>query len=127
MKEQLQGHRDLECWRTAMKLVVEIYRITRMFPKDELYGLTSQLRRAAVSVPSNLAEGYGRKSRRELRKFVGNSIGSLLEVETQVEIARDLGYLSAERAIDLLRDTLRLTQLLNGLRSWTEKQIQAEG
>ena len=127
MKEQLQGHRDLECWKLAMKLVFEIYRITRAFPKDELYGLTSQLRRAAVSVPSNLAEGYGRKSRRELRKFVGNSIGSLLELETQIEIARELGYLNTQRAADLLRDTLRLTQLLNGLRSWTEKQIQAEG
>ena len=89
MKEQLQGHRDLECWRTAMKLVVEIYRITRI--------------------------------------FVGNSIRSLLEGETQLEIARDLGYLSAERATDLLRDTLRHTQLLNGLRAWSEKQIQAEG
>lgn len=127
MKEQLHGHRDLECWQIAMKLLVEIYRITRAFPKDELYGLTSQLRRAAVSVPSNLAEGYGRKSKRELRKFVGNSIGSLLEVETQIEIARDLGYLTSQRATDLLRETLRLTQLLNGLRSWTEKQIQAEG
>lgn len=124
---ELQGHRDLECWKFAMKLVRDVYVITKRFPKDELYGLTSQIRRAAVSIPSNVAEGYGRKSRRELRKFIGNAIGSLLELETQIEIARDLNYLDANAAAGLLKDTLRLTQLLNGLRSWTEKQIAKEG
>lgn len=123
---ELQGHRDLECWQTAMMLVTNVYMATRQFPKDELYGLTSQLRRASVSVPSNLAEGYGRKSHRELHRFVGHSIGSLLEVETQLEIARNLGYLDAKRTAELLRETCRLTQLLNGLRAWTEKQIEAE-
>lgn len=126
MKSALQGHRDLECWQVAMEVVMDIYTATQRFPKDEMYGLTSQLRRAAVSIPSNIAEGYGRKSRRELRKFIGNAIGSLLELETQVEIARDLGYFAPQVATDLLQETLRLTQLLNGLRSWAEKQIEAE-
>jgi four helix bundle protein len=122
-----KGHRDLDCWQSAMALVKKIYIVTGRFPNAELYGLTSQLRRAAVSVPSNIAEGYGRKSRRELRKFVSNAIGSLLEVETQIEIARDLEYIANENAVELLQEIYRLTQLLNGLRSWAEKQIKAEG
>jgi len=90
----MRGHRDLVAWQKAMKLVRDLYRVTREFPKEEIYGLTSRLRRAAVSVPSNLAEGHGRFSRKEFRQFIGRARGSLLEVETQLEIARDLGYLN---------------------------------
>ena len=82
----MKGHRDLIAWQKAMALVTEVY-------KDELYGLTSQLRRSAVSVPSNLAEGHGRNSRKEFHQFVGQVRGSLVEVETQLEIAMNLGYL----------------------------------
>lgn len=123
---KLNGHRDLEAWQVAMLFVKAIYVATRRFPKEELYGLVSQMRRAAVSIPSNLAEGYGRKSRREFRKFIGNSIGALLEVETQLEIAKDLGFLDSRAANDLLAQAHRLIQLLNGLRSWTERKIEAE-
>lgn len=97
-----RGHRGLVAWQKAMELVTEIYRVTRDFPKDELYGLVSQLRRAAVSVPSNLAEGYGRNSRKEFHQFVGVARGSLAEVETQIEIAKNLHYVSQESCSELL-------------------------
>lgn len=122
MQPDLKGHRDLEAWQVAMLFVRAIYLATRKFPKEELYGLVSQLRRAAVSIPSNLAEGYGRKSRREFRKFIGNSIGSALEIETQLEIAKDLNFIDTKTADDPLRQTRRVVQLLNGLRSWTEEK-----
>lgn len=123
----MKGHRDLVAWQKAMRLVKEVYRVTRHFPKEEIYGLTNQLRRAAVSVPSNLAEGHGRFSRKEFRQFIGHARGSLLEVETQLEIARDLGYLNGANASELLAETGEIGRVLNGLKAWTEKQIGTQG
>jgi len=120
----MRGHRDLFAWQKAMELVTEIYRLTREFPKDELYGLVSQLRRAAVPVPSNLAEGYGRNSRNEFDHFVGQARGSLAEVETQIEIAKNLGYVSAEICSGLLSRVDEVGRLLTGLRSWSAKAEQ---
>ena len=80
-----------------MQFVTALYKETEAFPRHELYGLTNQLRRAAVSVPSNIAEGCGRNSKREFHQFLSLARGSLLEVETQVEIARNLGYVSEKR------------------------------
>ena len=120
----MQGHRDLIAWQKAMQLVIDVYRVTRSFPKDEVYGLTSQLRRAAVSVPSNLAEGHGRTSRREFHRFAGQARGSLVEVETQLEIARNLDYLSEEVAADLLMKASEVGRLLNGLLAWCESEIE---
>jgi four helix bundle protein len=82
-------YRDLVVWNKAMELVTEIYRVTHNFPKEELFGLMSQLRRAAVSIPSNIAEGKGRISKGEFRQFLGNARGSLAEVETQILIAQN--------------------------------------
>jgi four helix bundle protein len=79
----VQSYRDLISWQKAMDLAEAIYRETRTFPKQELYGITSQLRRAAISIPSNIAEGQGRRSTGEFRQFLGHALGSLLEVETQ--------------------------------------------
>jgi four helix bundle protein len=119
----MQGHRDLIAWQKAMVLVTDIYRVTRKFPKDEVYGLTSQIRRAAISVPSNLAEGHGRTSRKEFHRFIGQARGSLVlvEVETQLEIARNLGYLSESAACDLLAKANEVGRVVNGLRLWSEK------
>src|ERR1035438_2767772 len=89
--------RDLEVWKAAMELAVHVYRLTAMFPKEERYGLTSQMRRAAVSVPSNIAEGKGRSSDKELIQFLCHSRGSLFEIETQLEIGEQLGYSKTER------------------------------
>ena len=102
-----------------MELVTEIYRVTRSFPKDELYGLVSQLRRAAVSVPSNLAEGHGRNSRKEFHHFIGQARGSLAEVETQVEIAKNLGFLRPDCTSELLMKIAEVGRMLTGLRAWS--------
>lgn len=124
IRECMRGHRDLLVWQKSMVLVTEIYRATRSFPRDELYGLSSQIRRAAVSVPSNLAEGHGRNSRREFRQFIGQARGSLVELETQVEISRNLGYLSNKSASDLLSRASEIARMLNGLKAWSEhKQV----
>ena len=98
-----------------MDLAEGVYRITKTFPKEELYTLTSQLRRAAVSVPSNIAEGKGRSSERELIQFLHYSRGSLFEMETQIAIAKRLSYIDAPQAETLLHQTVRVGQLLNGL------------
>jgi four helix bundle protein len=106
---------DLEVWQAAMDLTEDIYRITKSFPKEETYGLTIQLRRASISIPSNIAEGKGRSSDKELAQFLCHSRGSLFEVETQLNRAFRLGYLDAEHLRAVLRKTARVGQLLNGL------------
>jgi four helix bundle protein len=98
-----------------MRLVTEIYQATRVFPKDETYGLTSQLRRAAVSVPSNIAEGQARFSRKEFHHFLSLARGSLVEIETQVIIAQNLDYLTPNQNQPLLAETAELGRILNGL------------
>lgn len=98
-----------------MLLVREIYSAAQAFSKAELYGLTTQLRRAAVSVPSNIAEGQARYSRREFHHFLNNARGSLAEVETQIMLAKDLGHLASKDADALLLKTSELGRILNGL------------
>ncbi len=98
-----------------MLLVVEIYRESQGFPKTETYGLISQMRRAAVSVPSNIAEGHARLSTGEFRQFLGHARGSLVELETQIVIAQSLGYLGLSRSQDLLKRTTEIGKILNGL------------
>ena len=105
--------KDLIAWQKAIALVVEVYRRTGDFPREELFGLTSQLRRAAVSVPSNIAEGQGRLTRGEFRQFLGVARGSLCGVETQLIISRELGFLDTDNPVfDHLAEVGRL---LNGL------------
>ncbi len=116
----MEGHRDLQVWQKAMQFVTDIYRETGTFPRSETYGLTNQLRRAAVSVPSNIAEGCGRSSKKEFAQFLCHARGSLLEVETQLEIAQNLGYISNQNARELLSKTNEIGRMLNGLRSWCE-------
>lgn len=90
----MKTHKDLDVWKNSIELVTEIYRISKEFPKDEMYGLTSQIRRAAVSVPSNIAEGAARKNENEFIYFLFISRGSLAELETQITIALNLNYLN---------------------------------
>jgi four helix bundle protein len=87
----VQSFRDLEVWKKSVQMAVTVYRLTREFPKEETYGLTSQMRRAAVSIPSNIAEGHGRLNTGEYRQFLGIARGSNFELQTQLEIARELG------------------------------------
>ena len=98
-----------------MHFVREVYDATRVFPNEELYGLTNQLRRAAVSVPSNIAEGQARFSPKEFCHFLRHAGGSLVEIETQILIAQDLRYLSAARGSALLKEAAELGRILNGL------------
>ena len=110
-----QSYRDLIAWQKAMDLVMDIYRTTAAFPRDELYGLANQLRRAAVCIPANIAEGQARYSPSEFHSFLGRARGSLVEVETEILIARNLGYLSAEAGQQLLDKASELGRILNGL------------
>ena len=111
----VQSYRELIAWQKSVDLVEEIYRITKCFPKEETYGLTSQMRRAAVSVPSNIAEGQGRSSRGEFCQFLGHAKGSLFELETQVVISARLGYLSSQEANGLLESIHEVGRILSGL------------
>jgi four helix bundle protein len=110
-----EGYRDLIAWQKAKSLALSVYRHTRRFPRDELYGLSSQMRRAADSVPSNIAEGKGRHSQKELVQFLYHARGSLLELETQLSIACDLEYIDLQTFEDLESQTEELARILNGL------------
>lgn len=107
--------KDLRVWQEALKFVVEIYRTTARFPRHELYGLSQQLRRAAVSIPSNIAEGKGHRSDREFGHFLFHARGSLLEVQTQIMIAQELQYLRVEEERALLASADAIGRSLNSL------------
>lgn len=92
----INSYRDLIVWQKSMTLVTEIYTATKSFPSEELYGLTSQIRRSAVSIPSNIAEGYGRNSTGDYKRFLQIAAGSVFELQTQIEIAVNLKYITIE-------------------------------
>ena len=109
------NYRDLIAWREARDVALDVYRCTRSFPRDEIYGLSAQMRRAAVSVPSNIAEGKGRRSHKELVQFLCRARGSLLELETQLSIAHDLEYVEDVTFKRLETRLQELGRVLNGL------------
>jgi four helix bundle protein len=111
----LGSFKDLRVWQEAMKFAVEVYRATMQFPRHELYGLSQQLRRAAVSIPSNIAEGKGHRSDREFGNYLLHARGSLLEVQTQVMIAKELQYISNEETLHLLERADAIGRSLNSL------------
>jgi len=111
----LLHYRQLIAWQKSMRLVGSVYELSKRFPKEEVYGLTSQVRRAAVSVPSNIAEGQGRDSTREFLHHLSIAYGSLMEVETQVLIAEDLGYLEKQEVMDFLERSAEMGRIVNGL------------
>jgi four helix bundle protein len=114
-KIRTRHFRDLLVWQKSMQLARDVYHYTSTFPKSEMFGLVSQMRRAAVSVPSNIAEGHGRLSDRMLRVFLAQARGSLFELETQTELARDLELLQALDADRLLEQASEISRMLNGL------------
>jgi len=109
MSEVMKTHKDLDVWKRGISFVEQIYKITKKFPKEELYGLTSQLRRAAVSFPSNIAEGAARSSTKEYIQFCYIALGSLSEVETQVIIAGKLGYIPAGTLLEEVEALRRMS------------------
>lgn len=110
-----QSYRNLVVWQKSMQLVTDIYRVTEAFPKTEMFGLSSQLRRAVVSVPSNIAEGQGRDSTKEFLHHLSIAYGSLMETETQIQIAANLMYIEQGLADRLLDKCGEVGRLLNGL------------
>ena len=111
----IKSYRDLIVWQKAMDLVEQVYRVTRQFPREESYGLTSQIRRAAVSIPSNIAEGHARQSKAEYRNFLSIAQGSQAEVETQTLIAQRLGYLNRDAATEILALLDEISRMLSTL------------
>ena len=99
---ELKTHKDLDVWQESMRLAREVYRVTATFPKEELYGLVSQMRRAAVSVPSNIAEGAARASTKEFAQFLYTASGSLSELETQLLLAKELGWITEGEVFELV-------------------------
>src|SRR5450755_5060071 len=114
-KKPLSTYRDLIVWKKSVELVTEVYAITKGFPRDEIYGLTSQLRRSAVSVPSNIAEGQGRATKGEFVQFLANARGSLYELKTQTLIAKELGFLSPECQSRVTSQADEVGRMWNGL------------
>lgn len=119
----VQSYRDLEVWKKSVALVTDIYRITADFPKEEIYGLTSQIRRCAISIPSNIAEGRGKRSTRDFIRFLNISYGSLCELETQCIIAQNLSLLTPLSCEALLSSTSEIARMLNGLISSLEAKL----
>ena len=111
----IQSYRDLEAWQLGMEFVVRVYAVTRAFPREEMFGLTSQLRRAAVAIPSNVSEGHQQGTKAYLH-FVVMALGSLAEVETQLEIARRLGMSSNDRLESVVNFAGHVRRVLHGLR-----------
>jgi four helix bundle protein len=111
----MESYQELKVWQKAREVVVEIYRITKEFPRDEIYGLVSQMRRAAVSVPSNIAEGWGRTSTKDYIRFLKIARGSILELETQIIISCDLEYINEEIKDKLINGVGETGKMINGL------------
>ncbi len=113
----IKTHKDLDAWKKSIELVSFIYETTKKFPKEEVFGITSQIRRAAISVPSNIAEGFGRNTAGELKQFIGIAQGSLSELETLLIIARNLGFIDTERFNIATNSISQIFKLTGGLKA----------
>jgi four helix bundle protein len=111
----IKTHKDLDVWKKSIEFVTTVYLITENFPKSELYGLTSQIRRAAISIPSNIAEGATRSHKTEIRQFLFVSLASAAEVETQLIISGNLKYLDLTKQESLIADLNSISKMLQGL------------
>ncbi|MBC8005457.1 MAG: four helix bundle protein [Verrucomicrobia bacterium] len=109
----MKTFREIKVWQKAMDCVTKLYQYTQKFPKEELFGLTSQMRRCAVSVPSNIAEGFGRNSSIDFKRFLKISIGSLYELQTQVEISKNLKYIDEDQFDSLYKDLREIEIMLS--------------
>ena len=119
----ISSYKNLKIWQKSIDFVERIYNITKLFPKEEIYGLTSQIRRCAVSISSNIAEGSSRRSDKEFIRFVNISYGSLSELETQLYIANRLQFIDSNQYIEFELQIAELGKMLNGLRLSLEKKL----
>lgn len=123
MEENIvRTHRDLDVWKKSIDLVTLIYKYTAEYPKDEVYGLTSQIRRCAVSIPSNIAEGSARTTRKDFSHFLAIALGSVAELETQLIISRNLNYLSEAVLDELISELISIRRMTLGLRKSINKE-----
>ena len=123
MKENMvRTHRDLDVWKKSIDLVTLIYKYTAEYPKDEVYGLTSQIRRCAVSIPSNIAEGSARTTRKDFSHFLAIALGSVAELETQLIISRNLNFLSEAVLDELISELISIRRMTLGLRKSINKE-----
>ncbi len=122
-RRKVKTFRDLLVWQKSMTIITGIYTLTKSFPVDETYGLASQMRRCSVSIPSNIAEGYGRNSNNEFIRFLHIALGSLYELQTQIEISMNLNYLDKSTFENLCGSTRELEKMLN---SFTKKLIEKQ-
>ena len=113
----IRNYRDLEVWQKSRVLVKQVYQLTHCFPKEEIYGLTSQLRRAIVSVPSNIAEGHSRSGTKNFIQFVSIAIGSLAEAETQIILSEDLEYVKPPQTELIIKNIHEMQRMLHALRT----------
>lgn len=119
----IQSFRDLEVWKLSMDLAAECYRVTKVFPKDELFGMTSQIRRSASSIPANIAEGHGREHTKEFLNHLSIARGSLMEVQTHLLLCHRVGLLNEPEMNSLMPICERVNQMLSRLRQSLEKRI----
>jgi four helix bundle protein len=126
MAKEVRSYKDLVAWQKSMDLVTTVYRASQRFSKEEIFGLTSQTRRAAVSVPSNIAEGHARTSKKEYQYFLSNARGSLAELETQLTIAHQLAYIDETGINQLLERLGEVGRILNGLLASLKKSSRSE-
>ena len=117
----MKSYKDLDAWKKSMQLVKEVYLLTKGFPKDELYGLTSHIKRAAVSIPANIAEGIGRNYKKDTTQFLHISRGSLYELETLLNIAEMISILKAEDFTSISENINECARIINGLIAYYEK------
>lgn len=110
----MKDYREILVWQRSHALTLEIYRVTSQFPKEEMFGLTSQMRRSAASIPANIAEGCGRDGDAELKRFMGISLGSACELDYHVQLARDLEYLDRAAADNLAAEIMEVRRMLGG-------------
>ena len=120
---QGKNHKELLVWQKAMQLVVDVYNLIRLLPKEETYGLSDQMRRAAISIPSNIAEGNARSSQKDMVHFLYIAQGSRAELETQLELCELIGYISKDRLEPVLMQTQEIGRMLSGLIKSTLQQI----
>ena len=112
---KIKSFTDLNAWKEGHKLVLMIYDITKTFPKEEVFGLTSQIRRCAVSITSNIAEGFSRQSYREKLQFYSIALGSTTELQNQLLIAKDINYITKEQFQDIAEQSVKVHKIINGL------------
>ncbi len=122
----VQSYRQLITWQKAMELVHLVYDLTDKFPREELFGLTSQIRRAVVSVPSNIAEGQGRNSTRDFLRHLSIAYGSLMETETQILIAEMRKYVTSDECVAVLEKSAEVVRLINGLSNSLIKKLNTD-